>query len=252
MENEEKMNYLFGMHPVFEAISAGKNIDKVFFKKGLEGEQFRQLLELLQQKNIPFQFVPGERLDRFTRKRHQGVVAQISMLEYTPVEQAVEYALEKKEHPLFLLLDGVSDVRNFGAIARTAECAGVDCIVLPAKGGASITPDAVKTSAGALLRMPVSKVPNLRTAVYLLESSGFRIVAATEKASDYIYAVDFKAPTAIILGSENKGISEGLLQLAHCQAKIPMAGHIGSLNVSAAAAAVLYEAVRQRMQDGEC
>lgn len=250
MENREgkieKMNYLFGMHPVFEAISAGKNIDKVFLKKGLDGEQFRQLLDLLQQKNIPFQFVPVERLDRFTRGRHQGVVAQISMIDYVPIEQAVEYAFQKTDKPLFLLLDGVSDVRNFGAIARTAECAGVDCIVLPAKGGASITPDSIKTSSGALLTMQVSKVPNLRTAVYLLMESGFRIVAATEKANEHIYSVDFNVPTAIILGSEDKGISESLRRLATCEAKIPMAGHIGSLNVSAAAAVVLYEAVRQR------
>ncbi len=248
MEQQEiKKNYLFGMHPVFEAISAGKNIEKVFLKKGLEGEQFFNLFSLLQQKNIPFQFVPVERLDRITKARHQGVIAVIASVDYVSLEDAVEVALSKKDKaPLILMLDGVSDVRNFGAIARTAECAGVDCIILPAKGGASITPDSIKTSAGALLRINVSKVPNLKTAVFYLLQSDFQIITCTEKAEGYIYDVDFTVPTAIIMGSEDKGISDSIRNLASAEAKIPMAGKIGSLNVSNAAAIVLYEAVRQR------
>ncbi|MBQ1930303.1 MAG: RNA methyltransferase, partial [Bacteroidales bacterium] len=184
MEQQEiKKNYLFGMHPVFEAISAGKNIEKVMLKKGLEGEQFYNLISLLQEKNIPFQFVPVERLDRVTKARHQGVIAIIASVDYVSLEEGVEYSLSKKDKaPLVLLLDGVSDVRNFGAIARTAECAGVDCIILPAKGGASITPDSIKTSAGALLRMNVCKVPNLKTAVYYLLQSDFQLITCTEKA----------------------------------------------------------------------
>lgn len=247
MEQEEiKMNYLFGMRPVFEAISAGKNIEKVLLKQGLEGEQFHELITLLQEKSIPFQFVPIERLARVTRGKHQGVVAMISAVDYLSLEDAVEYALKKSEKPLILMLDGVSDVRNFGAIARTAECAGVSCIILPAKGGASITPDSIKTSAGALLRIAVCKVPNLKTAAYYLLQSDFQLVASTEKADNYLYSVDFNKPTAIVMGSEDKGISDAILALSTEQAKIPMAGSIGSLNVSAAAAMVLYEAVRQR------
>lgn len=244
---EQKINYLFGMHPVFEAISAGKNIEKVFLKKGLSGEQFQSLLTLLQEKNIPFQFVPVEKLDKITRGRHQGVIATIPSVDYISLEDAVEQAFAKRENPLFLLLDGVSDVRNFGAIARTAECAGVDCIILPAKGGASITPDAIKTSAGALLRINVCKVPNLRTAAYYLLQSDVQLVCATEKAEGYLYDVDLKGATAIVMGAEDKGISDPVRKLANCEAKIPMGGKIGSLNVSNAAAIILYEAVRQRL-----
>ncbi len=244
--SEEKVNYLFGMHPVFEAIQAGKNIDKVLFKKGLEGAQFHDLIDLLQQKNIPFQFVPIERLNRVTKFKHQGVVAMISTVEYTPLEEAVERALERSENPLILMLDGVSDVRNFGAIARTAECAGVSCIILPAKGGASITPDAIKTSAGALLRIPVCRVPNLKTAAYYLLQSDFQLVGATEKGENSIYDTDLKGATAIVMGAEDKGISSSIRALCTAETKIPMAGAIGSLNVSVATAVVLYEAVRQR------
>ena len=244
---EEKVNYLFGMHPVFEAVAADKKIEKVLFSNGLEGDQFRDLLELLQQKNIPIQFAPVERLNRITVSRHQGVIAFMPQIEYVTLEEAVENSLAKSKTPLILLLDGVSDVRNFGAIARCAECSGVDAIILPAKGGASINADAIKTSAGALLIMPTCKVPNLRTAIFYLQESGFQVVAATEKADKYIYDIDFKQPTAVIMGSENRGISPAILALTEDQAKIPMKGAIGSLNVSAAAAVVLYEAVRQRL-----
>lgn len=252
MENKVKNtghgNYLFGMHPIFEAIEAKKNIEKVWLKKGLEGDQFRELLTLLTEKQIPFQFVPVERLNKFTKGRHQGVVAQLATLEYTPIEDAVETALSKSGAPVFLLLDGVSDVRNFGAIARTAECSGADCIILPAKGGASITPDSIKTSAGALMRMPVCKVPNLKNAIYYLKECGFDIIAATEKCDALIYTIDFTKAVAIVMGSEEKGISEGILALCDRKGKIPMTGTIGSLNVSAAASVVLYEVVRQRLK----
>ena len=248
MEMEQKTNYLFGMHPVFEAIAAGKNIEKVLLKKGLGGEQFQQLFSLLQEKQIAFQFVPVEKLDKITRGRHQGVIAVIPSVDYVSLEDAVEKAFAKKENPLFLMLDGVSDVRNFGAIARSAECAGVDCIILPAKGGASITPDAIKTSAGALLRIDVCKVPNLKTAGFYLQQSDVQIVTATEKAEGYLYDVDLTGPTAIVMGAEDKGISDAIRKLATAEAKIPMAGSIGSLNVSAAASVILYEAVRQRVR----
>ncbi|MBQ9529235.1 MAG: 23S rRNA (guanosine(2251)-2'-O)-methyltransferase RlmB, partial [Bacteroidales bacterium] len=177
---------------------------------------------------------------------HQGVVAYIAQVDYVPFEEMVENALNHKAAPLFIMLDGVSDVRNLGAVARTAECAGFDGIILPAKGGAPINADAIKTSAGALLRIPVAKVQNLRMPIFYLLESGFQMVAATEKGADYIYDVNLKKPTAIVMGSEGHGISKSVLDLCDIQAKIPMAGAIGSLNVSVAAALFMYEAVRQR------
>jgi len=245
-ETEIKMNYLYGMHPVTEAVLAGKQIEKVVFKQGLEGSQFRELLELLQKKGIAVQFVPAERMDRISKGRHQGVVAYLSKIDYVSLEEMVEQAFAKHSAPLFIMLDGVSDVRNFGAIARTSECAGADGIILPAKGGAAINADAIKASAGALLRVNVHKAQNLRIPIFYLKERGFQILAATEKASVYIYDVDFTKPTAIIMGSEGKGISSSSLALSDVQAKIPMAGEIGSLNVSVATSIVLYEAVRQR------
>ena len=244
---ENKMQYLFGMHPVLEAVKSGKKFDKVLLKQGLEGPQFRELMELLKDNEIPFQFVPVERLNRAVRGSHQGVLAYISQIDYVDIEQLVNNALARSENPLLVILDGVSDVRNFGAIARSAECAGVDCIILPAKGGASITPDAIKTSAGALLRINVCKVPNLKTAAYYLLQSDVQMVCATEKAEGYLYDVDLTGPTAIVMGAEDKGISDPVRKLATAEAKIPMAGSIGSLNVSAAASVILYEAVRQRI-----
>ncbi|MCI1780120.1 MAG: 23S rRNA (guanosine(2251)-2'-O)-methyltransferase RlmB [Bacteroidales bacterium] len=241
-----KNNYLFGLHPVMEAISAGKNIDKIYLKKGLEGEQFRSMMVIIEKRNIPFQFVPGEKLDRLVRGRHQGIVALMANIDYTDLGSALEKAMSHNGQPLVVMLDGVSDVRNFGSVARTAECAGADFIILPAKGGAPINADAIKTSAGALMRIDVCKVPNLKIAIYQLLQKNFQIVAATEKCDSPIYDIDFKKATAIILGSEGKGISSSVMSLATAKAKIPMNGEIGSLNVSNAAAIVLYEAVRQR------
>jgi 23S rRNA (guanosine2251-2'-O)-methyltransferase len=187
-----------------------------------------------------------QKLNSLVRGAHQGVVAYISQIDYVPYEEMIELAMSRKEAPLFVLLDGVSDVRNFGAIARTAECAGVDGLILPAKGGAAINADAVKTSAGALLRVPTAKVTNLKLPLYYLLESGFQVVAATEKAETDIYDINFRKPTAIVMGSEQKGISPAVLDLCTAEARIPMMGEIGSLNVSVAAAIVLYEAVRQR------
>jgi rRNA methylase, putative, group 3 len=244
---EKKEHYLFGMHPVTEAVLAGRKFDKVLFKQGLEGEQFRNLMELLKEREIPIQFVPGEKMNHLVKGSHQGVIAYISQIDYIPFEQAAENALAKRPNPVFLLLDGVSDVRNLGAIARSAECAGVDALILPAKGGAAINADAIKTSAGALLRIPTCKVSNLRVPIYWLLDAGFQVVAATEKAEGFIYDLDFSKPTAIVMGSEGSGISDAVLSLCTDQARIPMMGEIGSLNVSVAAALVMFEVVRQRM-----
>lgn len=239
-------NYLYGIHPVMEAISAGRKFDKVLLKQGLEGPQARALTSLLKERDIPYQWVPVEKLNYMVKGAHQGVVAYISQIDYVPFEEMIEVALNHKAAPLFIMLDGVSDVRNLGAVARTAECAGFDGIIVPAKGGAAINADAIKSSAGALTRIPVAKVSNLKIPIYYLLESGFQVVAATEKGADYIYDINLKKPTALVMGSEGKGISPSVLDLCDIQAKIPMAGAIGSLNVSVAAAVFMYEAVRQR------
>ena len=243
---ENTTHYIYGMRAVTEAVRSGRKFEKVLFKQGMEGAQYRELLDALMQNDIPFQFVPFQKLNSLVKGAHQGVVAYISQIDYVPYEEMIELAMSRKEAPLFVLLDGVSDVRNFGAIARTAECAGVDGIILPAKGGAAINADAVKTSAGALLRVPTAKVTNLKLPLYYLLESGFQVVAATEKAETSLYDVKFRKPTAIVMGSEQKGISPAVLDLCTAEARIPMMGEIGSLNVSVAAAIVLYEAVRQR------
>ena len=240
------MQFLYGIHPVMEAVKAGRKFDKVLLKQGMEGQQFRELYGLLAENDIPYQFVPLDRLNRAVRGAHQGVVAYISQIDYVELEDMVNTALSVSEAPILVILDGVSDVRNLGAISRTLECVGGQGIIVPAKGGAAINAEAVKASAGALMRIDTCKVPNLRYAAYYLKQSGFKIVAATEKVDNYIYDIDLTGPIAIVMGSEGKGISQTMLDLADAKAAIPMAGEIGSLNVSIASAVVLYEAVRQR------
>jgi len=247
MENRGNQYYLYGMHPVTDAVRQGRRFEKIVFKKGLEGEQFRTLLDEVTQRGIPYQFVPLEKLNHLVKGAHQGVVAFLEQIDYVPFEEMVEAALSHKANPLFLVLDGVSDVRNLGAIARSAECAGIDGIVVPARGSAAINADAVKTSAGALLRIPTAKVPNLKLAMYYFRESEFQIVAASEKAEDALYDVNFRKASVIVMGSEGKGISDPVLSLCTVGARIPMAGETGSLNVSVAAALVMFEAVRQRM-----
>ena len=242
---EQQMQYLFGIHPVMEAVRAGKKFDKVLLKQGMEGGQAGELMNLLKQNGIPVQFVPVERLNKTVRGAHQGVVAYISKIDYVPYEELIDTALAMKPAPAIVILDGVSDVRNLGAIARTLECAGGAGIIVPAKGGAAINSEAIKASAGALMRLSVSKVPNLRLAVYYLKQSGFKVVAVTEKTHGLIYDTDLTGPCAFIMGSEGKGISQSMLELADVKAAIPMAGEISSLNVSAATSIVLFEAVRQ-------
>ena len=250
MEENTKRQYLYGMHPVLEADRTGKKFDKVLLRQGLENPQFRELMELLQKNGIPYQFVPVEKLNHTVRGAHQGVIACIASIDYISIEEMVDTALAVTPSPLIAILDGVSDVRNLGAISRTLECAGGNGIIVPAKGGAAINADAIKSSAGALMRIGISKVPNLRYAVYYLKQSGFSIVAATEKADGSIYGADMTGPCAVIMGSEGRGISQSVLSLADVRASIPMSGEISSLNVSAAAAVVLFEAVRQRQATG--
>ncbi len=243
---EEKKGLIIGMRALDEALESGKEIEKILFKAGLEGVQFRQLCDKLRTMGIPYQFVPVEKLNYLSKGNHQGVVAKISVIEYVSVEKIIDKALSGEGIPLVVLLDGVSDVRNFGAIARSAECSGAAGIILPAKGGAAINTDSIKSSAGALLRLPVARVTNLRIAIYLLKESGFMIAGADEKAEQSIYDVDFRKPCAVVMGSEDKGISDSVKTLLDQKGRIPLLGNIGSLNVSAAAAVILFEAVRQR------
>ncbi|MDR1056597.1 MAG: 23S rRNA (guanosine(2251)-2'-O)-methyltransferase RlmB [Prevotellaceae bacterium] len=247
MDKTSQKNIIFGMRPVMETIKSGKQIEKLMLRQGLEGELFRELQNLLKQNNIQIQWVPVERLNRITKNmNHQGVVAWIANIEYANLEEVLDKVIEQGEKPFVLLLDGVTDVRNFGAIARSAECAGVHAIVIPAKGGAPLNADAMKTSAGTLNRIPVCRVPNLKTAIYVLKSLDVAIVGASEKADKNYFNVDLNRPAAIIMGSEGTGISRTNLELCDELIKIPLKGSIKSLNVSAAAAILLFETVKQR------
>lgn len=243
MENNTK---IFGLRAVIEAINANKTIDKVFLQKGLRGELFNELESIIRKQSINVSYVPVEKLNRFTDKNHQGAVAQISPIEFHDLETLVINVIESGKTPLFLLLDQISDVRNFGAIIRTAECTGVDGIIIQKKGAAPINGDTVKTSAGAVFKVPICKVDHIKDAMFHLQASGIKVIAATEKTKDTIYDVSFKEPCAIIMGSEGKGISPSIIKLADDRAKLPMYGEIGSLNVSVACGAFLYEIVRQR------
>jgi 23S rRNA (guanosine2251-2'-O)-methyltransferase len=241
-----KEDYIFGTRSVIEAVKNGRNIERVLIKKGLDNDLFTELFQLVKENSIPFQFVPVEKINRITRKNHQGIVAFISAVEYSDLEMLVPGLFEAGVDPLILILDQVTDVRNFGAIVRTAECAGVHAVVIPEKGMAQIGADAVKTSAGALHSVPVCKVKSLSTAIQLLKNSGIRIIAATEKATKLFTQSEMNTPLAIIMGSEDLGISPAILQLTDEQVKIPLFGKIESLNVSVASGLMIYEAVRQR------
>jgi 23S rRNA (guanosine2251-2'-O)-methyltransferase len=242
----EKDEYIFGTRAVIEAINTGKNIEKVFIKTGLNNELYQQLILLIKENEIAFQFVPLEKINRITRKNHQGVLAFISPIEFTSIEMLLPVLFEKGREPLLLILDQITDVRNFGAIVRSAECAGVDAIIIPEKGMARIGADAIKTSAGALHHVPICKVPNLFRTIQYLKDSGIQIVAATEKANKIYTQGNFKIPLAIVMGSEESGISQTILNICDQQLKIPLFGNIESLNVSVSAALMIYEAVRQR------
>ncbi len=241
-QTEEKP--VFGIRAVEEAIDAGKEIDKLFIKKGLQGDLFRGFFKKVKELGIPFQFVPVEKLNRITRKNHQGVIAFISSITYHNIEQIIPTLYEEGKEPFILVLDGVTDVRNFGAIARTAECAGVNAIVVPARGGAPVNADAIKTSAGALHLIPVCRVDDLTGTVRYLKDSGIKIVAATEKGADDYHKADYSGPKCLVMGAEDKGISYEILEMADIRSKIPLKGKISSLNVSVAAGIMLYEMLK--------
>ena len=242
---------IFGVRAVIEAVQAGKEIDKILIKKDIQSELSKELFDAIRDLMIPVQRVPIEKLNRITRKNHQGVIAYISAVTYQKVEDVVPFLYEEGKNPFFVMLDGVTDVRNFGAIARTCECAGVDAIVIPDKGSVSVNADAVKTSAGALMSLPVCRESSLYKTVRYLKDSGFRILAATEKG-DYNYTEgNYTGPICLIMGSEDKGISPDVLSLCDEWMTIPILGTIQSLNVSVAAGILIYQAVSQRSAEAE-
>ena len=243
----EENNLIFGIRSVMEALKAGKEIDKILIKKDLQGELAQELFAAVKGMNIFIQRVPIEKINRITRKNHQGVIAFISPVSYLRLENIVPTLYEEGKIPFIVLLDGLTDVRNFGAIARTCECAGVDAIVIPERGSVSVTPDAVKTSAGALLHLPVCRERSSPEALHYLQGCGVKIVAASEKASELYTAPDYTVPVAVVMGAEDVGLSPQTLRYCETRVALPQRGQIGSLNVSVAAGVMIYEVVRQRM-----
>ena len=243
----EENNLIFGIRAVMEALKAGKEIDKILIKKDLQGELAQELFAAVKGTNIFIQRVPIEKINRITRKNHQGVIAFISPVSYLRLENIVPTLYEEGKIPFIVLLDGLTDVRNFGAIARTCECAGVDAIVIPERGSVSVTPDAVKTSAGALLHQPVCRERSIPEALHYLQGCGVKIVAASEKASELYTAPDYTVPVAVVMGAEDVGLSPQTLRYCETRVALPQRGQIGSLNVSVAAGVMIYEVVRQRM-----
>ena len=240
-------NIVFGIRTVVEAIESHKQIEKLYIKRGAEGQLMNELKDLCMRHHLRWQDVPIEKLNRMTRGNHQGVVAQMAAIDYVTVEDILARVPED-ETPLVVVFDGVTDIRNFGGIARSAECAGAHGLIAPLKNSAPVNADAIKTSAGALNVIPVARVGSIRNTLKALQLEGFQIVAATEKSRKLLYDADFRKPTAIVMGAEDVGISKEVLKLCDEQLAIPLIGHIESLNVSAAAAIMLFEVVRQRIE----
>ena len=244
--SKDNQNYIFGIRPIIKAIEAGKTIDKLFIQKGLHNDLFAKLWKLVRLRRINYKHVPLEKINRLTKKNHQGVFAFISPIEFHKIEDVVPMLYEEGKIPLILVLDRITDVRNFGAITRTAECAGVNAILIPEQNSAAINADAMKTSAGAMHKSTICRTWNLKLALQFMKESGIQIIACTEKSETNIYQANYTFPTAIIIGSEEDGVSPEFLKICNSSTKIPMFGKISSLNVSVAAGIILYEAIRQR------
>ncbi|MEN9929408.1 MAG: hypothetical protein RLZZ231_1329 [Bacteroidota bacterium] len=242
----EKEHQIFGIRAIIEGIQSGVAIDKVFIQSDTQGDLMKELLKVMKQKSVNFSYVPVEKLNRLTPNNHQGAVATISPIAFHDLETLIDKVVASGETPFFLLLDQLSDARNFGAIIRTAECTGVHGIIVQKQGSAPVNGDTVKTSAGAVFNVPICKVEHIKDAIYLLQASGIKTVAATEKTDQNIYDISLKEGIAIIMGSEDRGINPSVLKIVDEKGKLPMFGSIGSLNVSVACGAFLYETVRQR------
>jgi len=243
---QKESDCIFGLRSVIEAIKAGKQIDRLLIKQGLQGPLYHELMTEVKTHNIVYQIVPVARIELVTRKNHQGVLAWLSVIEYQYIENILPMIFERGKDPLIIALDGVSDVRNFGAIVRTAECLGAHAVIIPEKGSARITADAVKTSVGALLSFPVCREKSIVRSIQYLKESGLKVICAAEKSGTIASESKLTGPAVLILGSEDKGISRELIALSDQQIRIPMTGTIGSLNVSVAAGIILYEIIRQR------
>lgn len=242
----QKEHQIFGIRAIIEAINANQEIDKVFIQSDTQGDLMKELMSAMKRKSINFSYVPVEKLNRLTPNNHQGAVATISPIAFHDLEKLIDKVVESGEKPFFLLLDQLSDARNFGAIIRTAECTGVHGIIVQKQGSAPVNGDTVKTSAGAVFNVPICKVEHIKDALFLLQASGIKTIGATEKTENNIYDLDLNQGIAIVMGSEDRGINPSVLKIIDEKAKLPMFGSIGSLNVSVACGAFLYEAVRQR------
>jgi 23S rRNA (guanosine2251-2'-O)-methyltransferase len=242
----EKTDMIYGTRAVMEAIVAGKTIERIMIQSGLNNDLIKELIHTAKNHQVQINFVPAEKLKRMSAKNHQGVICLLSSVSYASLENIIDKVFSEGREPFLLLIDRVTDVRNFGAIARTAECAGIDAIVIAEKGNAPISGDAMKTSAGALNHVAVCREKDLKKTLQLLQNSGIRVIACTEKTDKDLYDVNLKGPIALIMGSEEDGIADDLLRAADELAKIPLKGKIGSLNVSVAAGVAMYEVARQK------
>lgn len=244
----DQRDLIYGTRALIEAARSGRQVEKVFLQAGLTNDLMKELVTALKEHSIPFSFVPAEKLNRLTQRNHQGAVGLLAAVQYAELQPIIDYSYSQGRTPFLLLLDRITDVRNFGAVARTCECAGLDAIIVEEKGNAPVTSDAVKTSAGALHHLPVCRVKSMKQTLKTLRDNGIQVVACTEKAGQDLYTVDLSGPIALLLGSEEDGIAAPLLKDADQLVKIPMRGKIESLNVSVAAGIAIYETVRQQMQ----
>ncbi len=246
-DTRDKQEMIYGTRPVIEAIKAGKEIDKVLIQKGLRSDNFTELMEILKQVDAPYQFVPQEKLYRVTRKNHQGVIAFIAPITFYNIEDVLPVVFEEGRVPFVILMDRITDVRNFGAILRTAEGAGVDAVVIPSRNSAQLNSGTVKSSAGAIFKVPICRSSNLKQTIEFLKNSGLLVISATEKSEKDFFTADLKVPVTLVLGSEDEGVSAEYLKLSDTLVRIPMMGEIESLNVSVAAGVMMFEVVRQRL-----
>ena len=246
-QRKEKKDIIFGIHPVIEAIKSKQELNKIMIQRGIEKEHFRELKEALADQDYNIQYVPIQKLNHLTAGNHQGVIAFVTPIEYQNIEALVDQWVETDKKPCILALDRITDVRNFGAIARSAECQGVDAILIPSKGSALVTADAVRTSSGALSRIPVCKTDDLKNSLFYIQQSGFRIVACTEKSSMPLQEVNLRGAMVIVMGSEENGITSDLINMSDLRTNIPMLGNIASLNVGVATGIILYEKMRQEL-----
>jgi 23S rRNA (guanosine2251-2'-O)-methyltransferase len=239
---------VFGTRPVLEAINSGKTLEKLFIQKNLKKEILEKIKSKLSNKKINISYVPKEKLNRITKKNHQGIICYISPISYQPIEEIIQRVFEKGKDPFVIILDRITDTRNFGAISRVADASGVDAIIIPEKESAIITSDSIKTSAGAINYIPICKVKSLRSTANFLKESGLKLVSCTEKGDKKFYDADLTSPCCIILGSEKDGISNSLMDISDERLNIPMKGNVESLNVSSSASVILFEVVRQRFR----